>query len=223
MTTIQSKSGISYRMSKQLSREVSVPSSGKHPKTSEPLSMTRTGLSAAPDNSSSVGSAGGSGFGGHHCSSSEEISTSLSSSSSEQISTSLSSLSEVEGSSSEDGSWTASLALSGPGRLPARGWSWSSGAVSSCARADAHQNSVSLESPGSFFPEWPGESRQLCLSFDEPAPHLHCTVGLHTAIKAAGDFVWARSAVPSWDGTAASNSLNHMGLTTKLWLVCGFL
>jgi hypothetical protein len=25
----------------------------------------------------------------------------------------------------------------------------------------------------------------------------------------AGGFVWTRSAVPSWDGTAASNSLNH--------------
>ena len=40
--------------------------------------------------------------------------------------------------------------------------------------------------------------------------------GLYRQLGPAGGFVWARSAVPSRDGTAASNSLNYMGLTTEL-------
>ena len=40
--------------------------------------------------------------------------------------------------------------------------------------------------------------------------------GLYRQLGPAGGFVWTRSAVPSRDGTAASNSLNYMGLTTEL-------
>ena len=44
----------------------------------------------------------------------------------------------------------------------------------------------------------------------------HCPLQRCGQLDPAGESVWARSAVPSWDGTAASNSLNHMGLTTEL-------
>ena len=46
--------------------------------------------------------------------------------------------------------------------------------------------------------------------------------GLCRQLGPAGGFVWARSAVPSRDGTAANNSLTYMGLTTELRLVFGF-
>jgi len=52
-------------------------------------------------------------------------------------------------------------------------------------------------------------------AFTETALSAGC-LGLYRQLGPAGGFVWARSAVPSRDGTAASNSLNYMGLTTEL-------
>ena len=81
------------------------------------LAIMVSSFSAAPTSSSSVGSSCAFGLGGHHFRSSESASSLVSSPS------------VVDSSSSEEGSATASPAPSGSGRLPARGYSCSSGAV----------------------------------------------------------------------------------------------
>ena len=47
--------------------------------------------------------------------------------------------------------------------------------------------------------------------------------GLYRQLGPAGGFIWARSAVPSRDGTAGNIALTYMRLTTELRLVFGFL
>ena len=73
------------------------------------LDIMVSSFSAAPANSSSVGSSCESGLGGHHLKSSDETSALVSSSS------------DVDSSSPEEGSATASPAPSGSGGLPAWG------------------------------------------------------------------------------------------------------
>ena len=73
------------------------------------LAIIISNFSAAPTNSSSVESSCESGLGGYHLKSSDKISALISS------------LSDINSSSSEEGSATASPAPSGSGEFPARG------------------------------------------------------------------------------------------------------
>ena len=52
-------------------------------------------------------------------------------------------------------------------------------------------------------------------AFPETTPSLSRSV-VCWQLGPAGVFVWARGAVPSWDGT--SNPLYHQDLTRSLWL-----